>query len=113
MENDQAKSKIQSEEFMQKHKSIMAQKLIENYENEPKLSEEEEVEKFEKGNTDSNGHDDVISVKNGKSHVDIPPKPLPRKSVSEQGSFEENSVVFPKPRPRVACQNLTYKVSNF
>ena len=111
MENDQAKSKNQSEEFMQKHKSIMAQKLIENYDNEPKLSEVEEIEKNGKCINDSNGHDDdVISLKNGKAPVDIPPKPLPRKSISEQGSFEENSVVFPKPRPRVACQNLTYKV---
>lgn len=113
MENDQSKSKIQNEEFLQKHKSIMAQKLIENYENEPKLSDDEEIEKNGKGNNDSNGHNDVISTKNGKVHVDIPPKPLPRKSISEQGSFEENSVVFPKPRPRVACPNLTYKVSNF
>lgn len=108
IESDQTKSKIQGEEFMQKHKTIMAQKLIENFENEPKLSEEE-VEKNGKSNNDFNGHNN--SVTNGKAHVDLPPKPLPRKSISEQGSFEENSV--PKPRPRVACPILTYKVYKF
>lgn len=113
MENDQAKNKIQNEEFMQKHKSIMAQKLIESYENEPKISEDQDIDKNGKTD-DSNGHnEDIMSVKNGKAHVDIPPKPLPRKSISEQGSFEESTVVFPKPRPRVACPNFTYKVSTF
>lgn len=112
MEKDQAKSKIESEEFLQKHKSIRSQKLIENFENEPKLSAEtgKEKEKNGNGHSDLNGHEDL---KNGKVHSDIPPKPLPRKSISEQGSFDENSsVVFPKPRPRTACPT-TYKVFHF
>lgn len=114
MESDQAKSKTQSEEFLQKHKSIMAHKLIENFENEPKLSDGPEEEKNGNGHKESNGHDDaIISLKNGKMQCDTPPKPLPRKSISEQGSFEENSIVLPKPRPRTACPNLTYKVSTF
>lgn len=108
MEKDQAKCKIESEEFMQKHKSIMAQKLIENFDNEPKLSAETEKEKNGNGH-DLNGHEDT--TKNGKIHTEVPPKPLPRKSISDQGSFEENSaVVFPKPRPRTACPT-SYKVS--
>lgn len=114
MESDEAKSKTQTDEFMQKHKSIMAHKLIENFENEPKISEGAEEEKNGNGHKEFNGHDDaVISLKNGKTQCDTPPKPLPRKSISEQGSFEDNSIVLPKPRPRTACPNLTYKVSTF
>lgn len=111
MEKDQAKSKVESEEFIQKHKSIRSQKLIENFENEPKLSAETEKEKNGNGHNDLNGHDDLN--KNGKIQNDVPPKPLPRKSISEQGSFDENSsVVFPKPRPRTACPT-SYKVFHF
>lgn len=108
MEKDQAKSKIESDEFIQKHKSIMSQKLIENCDNEPKLSAETEKEKNGNGH-DLNGHEDT--TKNEKINTEVPPKPLPRKSISDQGSFEENSsVVFPKPRPRTACPT-SYKVS--
>lgn len=113
MESDQAKSKTQTDEFMQKHKSIMAHKLIENFENEPKISEGAEEEKNGNGHKEFNDDDAVIALKNGKMQCDTPPKPLPRKSISEQGSFEDNSIVLPKPRPRTACPNLTYKVSTF
>lgn len=104
MEMDQAKSKIETEEFMQKHKSIMSQKLIENFDNEPKLMETE-IEKNGNGHIDEkNGHE------NGKIVSDMPPKPLPRKSISDKGSFDENSsFAVPKPQPRTA----SYKVFVF
>lgn len=107
MEKDQAKSKTESEEFMQKHKTITAHKLIENIDDEPKIAEiDQQVEKNGNHSPESNG-----VFKNGKAQCDVPPKPLPRKSISEQGSFEENCVVIiPKPRPRTACQNSSYKV---
>jgi hypothetical protein len=110
MEKEQEKSKIETEEFMQKHKSIMAHKLIENYDDEPKIVEAADDGNDENDKPDKNGHEDaIISIKNGKIHSDVPPKPLPRKSISEQGSFEDNSgVVIPKPRPRTS--NLNYKV---
>ena len=108
MEKDQAKSKSESEEFIQKHKTI-AQKLIENFDDEPKI--EEEKSQKEKKVDESNGHPtENGSVKIEKSQTGLPPKPLPRKSISDQGSsFEENSVV-PRPKPRTACPNFTYKV---
>lgn len=112
MEKDQEKSKIETEEFMQKHKSIMAQKLIENFDDEPKISEDSETEKNGHTPKSLNGLiDTVVAIKNGKSTSEVPPKPLPRKSISDQGSFELSespSVVLPKPRPRTAC--TTYKV---
>lgn len=109
MEKDQAKSKSESDEFIQKHKTI-AQKLIENFEDEPKIVEEK-AETEKNGNQDDlNGHNENDFFKNGKNQNEIPPKPLPRKSISDQGSsFEENSAV-PKPKPRSACQNFNYKV---
>lgn len=113
MEKDQEKSKIETEEFMQKHKTIMAHKIIENFDDEPKISEETEMEKNGNGHQDSNGHEDaVVELKNGKPS-DTPPKPLPRKSISDQGSFDENSSIVPKPRPRTACPALSYKVFYF
>lgn len=97
---------------MQKHKSITAQKLIENCKDEPTIPENIS-EKEKNGNSD---HDLMEPIRNGKTHNnnDVPPKPLPRKSISEQGSFEDNSgVVFPKPRPRMAYSNVNYKVVHF
>lgn len=113
MEKDQAKSKSESEEFIQKHKSI-AQKLIENFDDEPKIVEEKsQTEKSDCDQKDSNGHGEFNdSLKNGKIQNEVPPKPLPRKSISDQGSsFEDSSV--PKPKPRTACPNFTYKVYFF
>jgi hypothetical protein len=115
MEKDQAKSKSESEEFIQKHKSI-AQKLIENFEDEPKIVEEKvETEKSCNDEKDSNGHNEINdSLKNEKIQYEAPPKPLPRKSISDQGSsFEENSAPIPKPKPRLACSNFNYKVYFF
>lgn len=114
MENEQTKSKIESDEFLLKHKSITAQKLIENYENEPTICEEKESQ----SEKESNGkHEDEISpLKNGKIQ-ESPPKPLPRKSISDQGSFEENcgGIIKPRPepRPRTAGPNMSYKVDSF
>lgn len=114
MEKDQAKCKSESEEFIQKHKSI-AQKLIENYDDEPKIVEEKtQTEKNGCSQEDSNDHSENNDcLKNGKIQHEVPPKPLPRKSISDQGSsFEisdkENSAV-PKPKPRTAS-NFNYKV---
>lgn len=109
MEKDQAKSKSESDEFIQKHKSI-AQKLIENFEDEPKIVEEKAQTEKNGNQDDLNGHNENDLLKNGKNQSEVPPKPLPRKSISDQGSsFEENSAV-PKPKPRSACQNFNYKV---
>jgi hypothetical protein len=110
MEKDQAKSKSESEEFLQKHKSI-AQKLIENFDDEPKIVEEKTQK--EKNGDESHELIENGSLKNGKIQSEVPPKPLPRKSISDQGSsFEENSNV-PRPKPRTACPNFTYKVYFF
>lgn len=113
MEKDQAKCKSESDEFIQKHKSI-AQKLIENFEDEPKIVEEKIQTEKNGCQDDSNENEDGNDfLKNGKVQNEVPPKPLPRKSISDQGSsFEDNSAV-PKPKPRTACPNLIYKVYFF
>lgn len=97
------KSKTESAEFLQKHKSITCHKLIENVE-EPKLVE------LTSQNTKNGTHlDDTNGNGNYVSPKEIPPKPLPRKSISDQGSFDENNPI-PKPKPRTACVNTSYKV---
>lgn len=111
MELDQEKRQTESAEFMQKHKTITCQKLIENFEEEPKIVEVTAQNTKNSSHCNDTNGDHLASLNNGKVHSDIPPKPLPRKSISEQGSFEENSsILIPKPRPRMACGNFNYKV---
>lgn len=65
-------------------------------------NEEKHLENGSKVNN-SNHHNDI---KEEKKEFE-PPKPMPRKSISEQSSFEE----IPKPKPRTSnnfCNN--YKV---
>lgn len=54
-----------------------------------------------------------INNSNSNSTNVIPPKPLPRTSISEQGSFDEStnnvSPPAPKPKPRLTA-NSNYKV---
>lgn len=110
MELDQEKSKTESAEFLLKHKSITCQKLIENFDEEPNIVEVTAQNAKNGSHYDDSNGDQISSLKNGKIHGDIPPKPLPRKSISEQGSFEENfNNSIPKPRPRQATNNH-YKV---
>lgn len=54
-----------------------------------------------------------INNSNSNNTNVVPPKPLPRTSISEQGSFDESSTnntnpPVPKPKPRL--QNSNYKV---
>lgn len=94
IEKDQ---KPENDEFLMKHKFI-AKKLIEN--NEDEKGENDDHEK-NGDNHDTNGnHKD--------SDKENPPKPLPRKSLSEQGSFELDNAGLPKPKPRFAATG--YKV---
>jgi hypothetical protein len=112
MEKDEVKSKNESEEFKQKHKSIMTQKLIENYENEPEI-ESDCMSNEKNGNCQDNSNGEEFLGNLNAQNNDVPPKPLPRKSISDQGSFEENyPPMLPKPRPRTTCPNISYKVDN-
>jgi hypothetical protein len=94
IEKDQ---KPENDEFLMKHKFI-AKKLIENNEDE----------KCENDDHEKNGNDEHNSNGNGTYDDVIPPKPLPRKSLSEQGSFELDSNGVPRPKPRMAATG--YKV---
>lgn len=103
IEKDQ---KPENDEFLMKHKFI-AKKLIENNEDE-KCAEKDDDHHEEKN---GNGNDiDHNSNGNGTHSNDdiVPPKPLPRKSLSEQGSFELDCNGVPRPKPRMAATG--YKV---
>lgn len=109
MEHGRVEKNDESEEFKLIH-TRMTQKLIENFDNEPELFDCSSNKKSE----DRNGEDNEM-MRHAKSQSDVPPKPLPRKSISEQGSLEENGtqLTLPKPRPRTTGQNITYKVESF
>lgn len=90
-----------NEEFLMKHKSI-AKKLID--EDDGPI-----IEKSENGND----HEENGKMNGNHKEIDTPnpPKPLPRKSLSDQGSFELDNNIFPKPKPRTAATG--YKVQNY
>lgn len=94
-------TKPDNEEFLLKHKSI-AKKLI----------DDEDGPIIEKAAIVDNNHEHENGTTNGNHHdaplKENPPKPLPRKSLSEQGSIELDSNVFPRPKPRTAATG--YKV---
>lgn len=94
-------TKAESEEFLLKHKSI-AKKLIDE-DDGPIIEKSENDSDDHEQNGHSNGnHKDNDSAKEN------PPKPLPRKSLSEQGVLELDSNLFPRPKPRTAATG--YKV---
>lgn len=103
IETENAKSKAEATEFLEKFKAVTAHKnnILENDQiTNLKSNLIENMETIEE--CDNRESEDADEKKN------IPPKPLPRKSISEQSSTEE----FPKPRPRVTAAT-NYKVSTF
>lgn len=138
LEQQQTKAKAEVNEFEQKFKNITSNKEIKNSENECLLIENSEnnFEKVDHVSQEEPSIPDVIDlpekVKNGdhngsslnsrngsqeetddgsdgdKKNV-VPPKPLPRTSISDQGSFDESSNgSVPRPKPRTATTG--YKV---
>ncbi|CAO1339123.1 unnamed protein product [Diamesa serratosioi] len=113
MENQQLRLKQECNEFDQKFRTITADKntvkngclFIENisFDNETDELERQfdcigsKVLKSEEKIDDDDCIDERVIVM-------VPPKPLPRTSISEQGCFEEcnlsSSIAIPKPRPR-------------
>ena len=124
MEKQQLRLKQECHEFEQKFKTITADRnpvkddclLIES------ISIDDEIDKLEeqKRDCDYNDTDDLKPEEKTDDNcfddrviIMVPPKPLPRTSISEQGSFEEcnfsSSTAIPKPRPRSSA-NHSYKV---
>lgn len=97
IETENAKSKAEANEFLEKFKAVTSNKNAENDQITKKAA------LIEKDNREC-----IIEEEDEEEKRTIPPKPLPRKSISEQSSTEE----FPKPRPRVTGGN-NYKVSSF
>lgn len=96
IEIENAKSKAEANEFIEKFKAVTSHKNNEN----------DQITK--KANLIEKDNREVVNEEEEEEKRAVPPKPLPRKSISEQSSTEE----FPKPRPRVTAGN-NYKVSCF
>lgn len=125
MMEQQAKIKAEFDEFEQKFKTITTANKMEetqnilnrNY-NIIHSNQDDESDIVEKnGNfigNKQNEHDDHIANATKDTRVInnvTPPKPMPRTSISEQGSFEENTGnAIPKPRPRTTASSTGYKV---
>ena len=94
-------SNNETSEFLEKFKAVRMQKNLDN-------KTVENGSKVKNGDHDDHkvddDDDDII-----KKDV-VPPVPLPRKSISEQSSFEENSSGVPKPKPRQIGNCTNYKV---
>lgn len=124
MEKQQLRLKQEFHEFEQKFKTITADRnsvkddclLIEV------ISADDEIVKLEQQKEDFDYNDTEFSKSEEKTDdnciddrviIMIPPKPLPRTSISEQGSFDEcnfsSTTIVPKPRPRSSA-NHSYKV---
>ena len=127
MEKKQLQYKQECNEFEQKFKTITVDRnpvkneclLIEN------ISVDDEIDKLNENkrhfdckgseilNSEEKTDDDCIDE---RALIMVPPKPLPRTSISDQGSFEEcnfsSSTAIPKPRPRSSA-NHGYKVYSF
>lgn len=92
-------------EFLEKYKAVRMQKNLdkESGENESKVKngDHNDTNKVEEED------DDII-----KKDV-VPPVPLPRKSISEQSSFEDGSGGIPKPKPRQIGNCTNYKVYRY
>lgn len=106
IETENAKSKAEATEFLEKFKAVTSHKTnLEEVEEDDQITKTtdliEDMEAIESDNRD------CINEEYDEKR-NIPPKPLPRKSISEQSSFEE----FPKPRPRITAGNNNYKVSH-
>lgn len=124
MEKQQLRLKQECHEFEQKFKTITADKisvkddclLIEG------ISVDDEIDKLEQQKRDFDNNDTEFLKPEENSDenciddrmaIVVPPKPLPRTSISEQGSFDEcnfsSTTTIPKPRPRSSA-NHSYKV---
>lgn len=107
IETENAKSKAEATEFLEKFKAVTAHKN--NIEDDQITMKANLIENMEATIVEEeNDNRDCINEEELDEKKNIPPKPLPRKSISEQSSTEE----FPKPRPRVTAGN-NYKVSTF
>jgi len=95
-------SNNETSEFLEKFKAVRMQKNLDNktVENGSKVKNGD----HDDHKVDEDDDDDII-----KKEV-VPPVPLPRKSISEQSSFEENSSGVPKPKPRQIGNCTNYKV---
>lgn len=96
IETENAKSKAEANEFLEKFKAVTS---LKNNENDQITKRANLIEKDNR---------ECIIEEEEEEIRTVPPKPLPRKSISEQSSTEE----FPKPRPRATAGN-NYKVSCF
>lgn len=94
-------SNNETSEFLEKFKAVRMQKNLDN-------KTVENGSKVKNGDHDDHkvddDDDDII-----KKEI-VPPVPLPRKSISEQSSFEDNSSGVPKPKPRQIGNCTNYKV---
>lgn len=104
IETENAKSKAEANEFLEKFKAVTSHK---NNDSDP-ISKKADLIENMKDNRDCINEEvpegDIEEEEEEEKKT--PPKPLPRKSISEQSSVEE----FPKPRPRVT-PGCNYKVS--
>lgn len=124
MEKQQLRLKQECHEFEQKFKTITADRNLDKDDCLfiESITVDDEINKLEDIKRDFDCNDtEVLKLeeKTDDNRIDerviimTPPKPLPRTSISEQGSFEEcnfsSSSAIPKPRPRSSA-NHGYKV---
>lgn len=110
IENIRPKSEDQLSEFEAKYKTIkekVTNKEIAKVQANNEQNNENGNMKSHSGTT--NGTNNNNSVVDGPEMV--PPKPAPRTSISDQGSFDESSGIYPKPKPRSSITN--FKVQFF
>lgn len=106
IETENAKSKAEATEFLEKFKAVTSHKTNIEEVNDQITKTTDLIEDME--TIESDNRDCINEEYDYDEKRNIPPKPLPRKSISEQSSFEE----FPKPRPRITAGNNNYKVSH-
>lgn len=103
------KLKDEQSEFLQKYKAVTSNKNIENNCNKAYDNVSNHNNNNDNDN-DVNENNDYEDCKIEEKKNDTPPKPLPRKSISEQSSLEEG-IPIPKPRTSGSSSSNNYKVS--
>jgi hypothetical protein len=105
IETENAKSKAEANEFLEKFKAVTSHKNSNNNDDidSDQMTKKPDLIENMKDNRDCINEEMEEEEEEEKK---TPPKPLPRKSISEQSSVEE----FPKPRPRFT-PGCNYKVS--
>lgn len=107
---DTKNSNSDTSEFLEKYKAVRMQKTVDK---ECNKTADENGSKVKNGD-----HNDTNKIDEEEEEEDddiikkevVPPVPLPRKSISEQSSFEDNSSGIPKPKPRQTGNCNNYKV---